>query len=154
MKLAGNHTFRKCFTYAWLLKICVVCFYFGYRNAANESKYNSAIITDTATNCATPIEISDTLRQQIDARVKKELSRSRTESYTGKLFPDTTKEYAVGALRVPRDVTLCLCVLSAKIKRGRVGKCPRRRQRQPQINDHGGGRHFDFDSYPTKITPT
>lgn len=117
MKLAGNHTFRKCFTYAWLLKICVVCFYFGYRNAANESKYNSAIITDTATNCATPIEISDTLRQQIDARVKKELSRSRTESYTGKLFPDTTKEYAVGALRVPRDEMLSSYDFGVPIKK-------------------------------------
>lgn len=93
-------------TTAWLLKVCALSFFFGYRNAANESSLFTS--SGGASDCATPTEISAELQWQIDERVKEELLSVVSDdknkgSYSGKLFPDTTKAFAVGALRVPRD---------------------------------------------------
>lgn len=109
MKFAGNHGLWRFFTFATLVKICAVSFYFGYRNAVNESSAVNEIKSSTnvaASDCTTPTEISATMRREIDSRVKEELSRVQKESYTGKIFPDTVKEYAVGALRVSREEML------------------------------------------------
>mmetsp|Transcript_34215 Transcript_34215/g.72007 ORF Transcript_34215/g.72007 Transcript_34215/m.72007 type:complete len:614 (+) Transcript_34215:52-1893(+) len=105
--------FLRFFTFATLLKICAVSFYFGYRNAINENNdtYKNAInetnespaaAADGSTADCVPTKISASIRQRIDSRLKEELTRIQKESYTQRIFPDTTKEYAVGALRVPR----------------------------------------------------
>ncbi|KAL7531102.1 hypothetical protein ACHAXR_003850 [Thalassiosira sp. AJA248-18] len=93
-------TFRRLFTVA-LLKICVVSFYFGYRNAVNENSRTNAAAAD----CAIPTEIPARLRQQIDERVKEELARNQKDGgKEGTLFPErTTLEFATGALRVSRE---------------------------------------------------
>ena len=102
----------KYFTLGWVLKICVVCFYLGYRNAINEGANSDAIIN--AAGC--PTEISPELQKQIDGRVKEELasrigthskkdgaSSKTTTSSVDALFPKTTSNFATGALRVSRD---------------------------------------------------
>mmetsp|Transcript_21969 Transcript_21969/g.46357 ORF Transcript_21969/g.46357 Transcript_21969/m.46357 type:complete len:604 (+) Transcript_21969:98-1909(+) len=97
--------FRRLFTVATLLKICAVSFYLGYRNAVNErhtnARANSALGADS--DCATHTKMSAELRHQIDSRVKEELTRKQSEIYQGTIFPNTMREFAVGALRVKTE---------------------------------------------------
>ncbi|KAL9190370.1 hypothetical protein ACHAXT_007581 [Thalassiosira profunda] len=100
--------FRRLFTLATLLKICAISAYLGYRNAvANESESRNA----AAGGGGCTVDISPALQRQIDARVKEELVRRPTGGHAGgggnggggKLFPDSAKDYAQGAVRVARD---------------------------------------------------
>lgn len=109
MKKAGKFVL-----WGWVLKLCIVSFYVGWKSA---SEGGAAI----PGGCA-PTDFSDALRQRIDERVKEELAgqkagrRQEEETYADAIFPRGARDFASGALRVSRDEMLATYDFGVPIK--------------------------------------
>ncbi|KAL3811127.1 hypothetical protein ACHAXA_005938 [Cyclostephanos tholiformis] len=112
---------QRLIVYAAVLKLCVASFYIGYRNTAFEGKIDvnaavgGSVDADVRSDCATDVadisELSESMRRKISQRTEEELARGgrggdQTRISNGKLFPDTVRGFAVGALRVSTDEML------------------------------------------------